>query len=310
VIRRIAVILRGRIGDLCCTWPLLSWLKEQHPGCSIDLFGEPIHRELAPLIPAIDRFWLLPMQPNRYLSGWCYGRLWRGQYDMAIAAHTRPRSWVAWFLRAMGAPQQVAFVDGRRRFRHIQNARHWNAPYEEAHHETFKLFQLLDPMCEQVPKRLWPRLKIPESWRPEPLTQPLVTASISSNRPSCRLDLKRWAEALNQLQGVSIAISHLPQDRPQAERLATLVARARPVATPSLKQLLLLLEASRCVVTSEGGVSHLAAALDKPQLVLFGGTSPTQWAPLTDKALILSHPVHVDQIDPQTIHNALLQVSK
>jgi len=298
---RIAVVLRGRIGDLMCTWPLLNYLKRQMPSCRIHLFGEPVHRELAPLIPAIDRLWVLPMSHTQYAAGWRYGALWRGQFDMAIAAHTRPRSWVSWFLRSMGAPRQYAFVDGRRRFSQVTHPRLWNAPYEEAHHESFKLLQLVDPSIQELPAELHARLQLPEA---SDATR--VTVSVSSHRAACQLSLEAMARALNRLSGVSFAISHVPADRARAHALAAqLRAPAQPVETPSLHQLLQLLQSSRCVVTSEGGISHLTAALDRPQLVLFGGTSPIQWAPLSSRAVVLAHPEDVNRIDPAHIDTAL-----
>jgi ADP-heptose:LPS heptosyltransferase len=235
---RIAVVLRGRIGDLMCTWPVLSWLKAKNPHSRIHLFGEPIHRELVELVPPVDRLWVLPMSHTQYTAGWRYGMQWRGQYDMAIAAHTRPRSWVAWFMRAMNAPHQVAFVDRRRRFSHIHQSRLWKAEYEEAHHETLKLFQLLDPSLEQVPAGFEPRFTIPErlrerwdEWLKEALAfggdAPLVTVSVSSNRDSCRLNLEGWRRCLSSAALRAIAASEQTNQHPFAAS-ADSTARGQP----------------------------------------------------------------------------------
>ena len=53
-----------------------------------------------------------------------------------------------------------------------------------------------------------------------------------------------------------------------------------------------LLNRARVLVTRTTGPSHLAAAVDCPQVVLFGRTepiySPTRWRPLTEKAVIIA----------------------
>ncbi len=301
------MVLRGRIGDLMCTWPLLAWIKKHTPHCRIHLFGEPIHRELIPLIAPIDRLWVFPMNHTQYREGWKYGAQWRGQYDAAIAAHTRPRSWVAWFLKAMAAQRQIAFVDKRRRFGHIHQTRPWTAEYEEAHHETYKLFQLVDPSCTQVPEWTRPRIQLAEKMELDfGGDLPLVCVSISSNRKSCKLKLETWARCLNALHDVRVAVSFVERDRREAEQLVSLLKHpARAVTTPSLRDLLRLLNSSQLVATGEGGVSHLTAALDKPQVVLFGETSPIQWAPQTERAAILSDPHDVNRIDPAHIEAAL-----
>jgi heptosyltransferase III len=50
---------------------------------------------------------------------------------------------------------------------------------------------------------------------------------------------------------------------------------------------------------------HLAAALDKPQVVLFGPTRIADWAPLSDRAVCLYYPGDVNQIPQQEIITAL-----
>ncbi|HUD00889.1 MAG TPA: glycosyltransferase family 9 protein, partial [Rhabdochlamydiaceae bacterium] len=58
----------------------------------------------------------------------------------------------------------------------------------------------------------------------------------------------------------------------------------------------------------DGGIMHLAAALDKPQVVLFGGTKIWEWAPLSEKAVCLSDPHNVNFIPEEIIQQALEKI--
>ena len=55
----------------------------------------------------------------------------------------------------------------------------------------------------------------------------------------------------------------------------------------------------------EGGSMHMAAALGVPQVVLFGFTSPTTWAPLSDNATVLNDKSNVNNIPKKLILKAL-----
>jgi len=59
----------------------------------------------------------------------------------------------------------------------------------------------------------------------------------------------------------------------------------------TLLELCAILKSSRVLLTNDTGPMHLAAALDVPQVALFGSTSPELTGPLSDKAVVLREPV-------------------
>ena len=55
----------------------------------------------------------------------------------------------------------------------------------------------------------------------------------------------------------------------------------------SLPQALALIAASRCTVSNDSGLMHVAAAFGVPQVAIFGSSSPLHTPPLSDKASVL-----------------------
>src|SRR6185295_3237706 len=52
-----------------------------------------------------------------------------------------------------------------------------------------------------------------------------------------------------------------------------------PVPTPELATLIAALSLAQSVVCPDGGAMHLAAALGKPVVALFGDSPPARWRP-------------------------------
>ena len=68
-------------------------------------------------------------------------------------------------------------------------------------------------------------------------------------------------------------------------------ARRLPPGTP-LRESAACLEQAQLIVTNDTGIAHMAAALERPLLALFGPTSPAYTGPLGDPARtrVLHHP--------------------
>ena len=72
-----------------------------------------------------------------------------------------------------------------------------------------------------------------------------------------------------------------PGDDEAADRILrdTQGSTVVPVATPDLKTLIAALSIADRVVCPDGGAMHLAAALGKPLVALFGDSPPERWRP-------------------------------
>ena len=77
------------------------------------------------------------------------------------------------------------------------------------------------------------------------------------------------------------------------------------ISQTSFKDFIKLMNAMDICLLGEGGSMHIAAALGVPQVVLFGFTSPTTWAPLSNTATVLNDKSNVNNIPKNKILEAL-----
>lgn len=84
-----------------------------------------------------------------------------------------------------------------------------------------------------------------------------------------------------------------PGDRPEAEAILALGAPVRSlIGATSLTEAMALIATARAVVSNDSGLMHVAAALGRPQVALFGSTDPRHTPPLSARAQVVW--LHVD----------------
>lgn len=114
-------------------------------------------------------------------------------------------------------------------------------------------------------------------------------------------EAKRWfadryarvADALVKQYQARIVIFGSARDRRTAEEVAAKMDQPTVMLAgrTTLGELMGLLEECSLLITNDSGPMHLAAALDVPQLAIFGSTSETATGPLSRRATVLKHPV-------------------
>jgi len=107
---------------------------------------------------------------------------------------------------------------------------------------------------------------------------------------------KRWpvgyfaeiAQRLDQ-QGYAVWLIGSPKDREVAEKIVALgnASCQNLCGRTDLNEAIALLSCASLVVSNDSGLMHLAAALDRPLVALFGSSSPQFTPPLSDKAQVV-----------------------
>ena len=151
-------------------------------------------------------------------------------------------------------------------------------------------------------------LAIPE--RVEPLrAPPLPAGDVSADarprlvvHPGSGGDWKRWpverfAEVIRALphrRAFDVLVHQGPADADPAQRLlALLEGDATVLLQPDLPRLAAVLGAARAYLGGDSGVSHLAAAVGAPSVVLFPSATYRRWTPWSPTAV----PVELQGVD-------------
>lgn len=144
------------------------------------------------------------------------------------------------------------------------------------------------------------------------LGRPLMLISVSNTKDYCNLTPDNFADILNSLKKnytFGVCISYVKKDMEKAIVLSKkLEVKNITLETPDLSEFIVVLDAVDLCFTGEGGIGHMAAALNKPQLVLSSGTPLTQWIPLSSKAIVLEDATNVNNIDKNKILNAIKEI--
>jgi heptosyltransferase-2 len=114
-------------------------------------------------------------------------------------------------------------------------------------------------------------------------------------------EAKRWmpdryggvGDALAGKYGARIVLFGSSTDLPVVDEVAAHMQHAPLILAgrTTLGQLMGLIRECHLLITNDSGPMHLAAALDVPQLALFGSTSEIATGPLSRSAVVLKHPV-------------------
>ncbi len=310
--RKILVVRRDNIGDLVCTTPLLRALRLRFPAARIDVL---VNSYCAPVLegnPNVDRLWQYTKAHHREAGeSWLavharrlteVVRLRRERYDLAVLAKPeclpRPLQWA----RLAGARHVLGFVDpGNPLGRHIDVQVPLDPSIEE--HVVAASHRLLRPLGiagEPGPLEIHPRadrageVRSALAERGMDGCAPLVGLHISARKERQRWPAESFAELAHRIRArfpeAGFVLLWSPGDEanprhPGDDAKARDVQRAAeglPLLawpTETLDRLIAGLSVLDCLVCSDGGAMHIAAALAKPIVCFFGNSSAAVWHP-------------------------------
>lgn len=109
--------------------------------------------------------------------------------------------------------------------------------------------------------------------------------------PAKRWPAEHFAELAGRLgeRGYTIWLVGSPKDSEVAATIATAATALNLCGGTSLEQAIDLIALADLVVCNDSGLMHVAAALDRPLVALFGSSSPEFTPPLSPRAQIVRH---------------------
>jgi heptosyltransferase-2 len=297
---RILVVAPAWIGDMVIAHSLFRLLHRCVPGLRLDAVAPPATRPLLDFMPEIANSFELAV-PHGRLGLSARRRLARQlatrSYDRAIIL---PRSFKAALLPFLaGIPERIGFR-GEARFGLLTEAR--PDPDRRARPEQQRFAALALPHGAALPNDLPdPHLSVPDA---------LVAATLADlriARPAAPLlvltpgaeygSSKRWPPehfaALARIEaarGRCVWLIGGPADQALGAAIADHAAGAARDLTgrTTLPQAVALLSLADAVVSNDSGMMHVAAALGRRQVALFGSSDSRRTPPLNPTARILT----------------------
>lgn len=304
---RIAVVRRNGLGDLITVMPLLALCKERYPGCHITLFVDQRNAPLLPYLQGFDDAVVIEPSRNKYIS--LFKTIWKQRhrrFDLAISARPIPMQWNNLFLAGLQTTRRRAVVETAWHSKWI------NEPLEPVNaqkHQMLKCLNILDPTLEHVAPHLMPSLHIKKTHN---FPDKTLLVSVTNRRLGSQLDADKITSHLNHAfakKSFHVVISCEPRDIEKAQAVSLQLKMSHQIIpTPNFNDFMGLLASVHGSWTGDGGIMHLMAAMDKPQLVLFGRTAVCEWAPLSKKAVCIWHPENVNFISRDEIEQGLEKV--
>jgi ADP-heptose:LPS heptosyltransferase len=282
---RILIIRRDNIGDLACTTPLLEALRVRLPRAWLGALVTTYNAEVLAGNPALDEVFVYEKLKHRTGGIFMHVKNRLGQMSQL-----RQRK-LDCVLVPAPAPQSLKIARGLRPGQVIAAPLTFPTGMHEVE-RTYGLGRSLGVTGTPGPLRIFPDAeKVLELTR-RIGAGPLTAIHVSARRPAQRWPLDRYAALAAQLskQGRVVLLwapgskddpRHPGDDEAAAEilRHAGDASPLIPLATPDLKTLIAALSLADRVVCPDGGAMHLAAALGKPVVALFGDSPVERWRP-------------------------------
>lgn len=295
---RLLVVGPSWVGDMVMAQPLLRLLRERDPDCRIDLVAPPASLPLAAFMAEIDEAIALPVPHGRLALRERYRlarRLRARRYARAIVL---PRSFKSALLPFWArVPVRTGYRGGEMRWWLLTDARRLpRRPPPEI--EKFAALAL--PPGMPLPPLEPPRFAVSEAvieaaLRSQALQRPvqplLILAPGAEFGPA-----KRWPAAhfavLAQAKirdGWAVWLLGAAGDRDAA----AVVREACPAAVDlagrtTLAEAVALIAIANAVVSNDSGLMHVAAALERPQVALFGPSDAERTGPRNARARVIA----------------------
>ena len=318
--QRILVVRRDNVGDLLCTTPLLRALRQRYPAAQIAVLCNSYNAAVLANNPDITTLYQYTKakhgQSNRlyaWLKEWdLYRVIRRIGFDVAIHANPHPHPRTARLLKWLDIPHRVGVDDAA-------NSR-FTVPIHprDVHgvHEVERVFSLARPLGisgEPGPLVFVPPLAAWGATRLKPGTRPLIGIHISSRKACNRWPLPHVVRLIESLTherfGVALFWAYgeandprYPGDNAAARELTDRFGDALTIyPMETLKDLIVGLAQTDCVVTPDGGAMHIAAALNKPVVALFCCTDPNYWRPWCNAHRVIKCTQTMEDVQPDAV---------
>lgn len=295
---KILVIAPSWVGDAVMVQPLLRRIKERQPDTEVELFAPAWVAPVFERMAEVSRVEINPLAHGEFsfkLRRQLGQALKERHYRQAIVL---PNSWKSALVPFFaGIPLRTGFV-GELRYGLLNDARPLDKQALPLMVERFA--QLAECPGTALSRPLpYPRLNAVERGRDKALAKlglvprkPISAFCVGAEYgPAKRWPPEHFAKLAERLsEHYEIWLFGSAKDAAIGAAIEQLSGgRAMNLCGKTdLAEAIDLLSLAQFVVTNDSGLMHVAAALDKPLVAIFGSSSPSFTPPLSDKARIAS----------------------
>lgn len=295
---RIAVFRALMLGDMLCATPAWRALRHAFPGAALTLVALPWAAELCGRLSTVDDFIALPGHPGlpeipadvHALPDFLQ-KVQQRRFDLVLQMHGSGAI-VNPLVASFGARATAGFAAAGSWLPPADRARYIDWPAQG--HEIERLLALTDHLgCARQGLQLeFPLTPADRAEAARLLAagpagqagQAYAVVHAGSQLPSRRWPVARFAAVARHLrsQGLQIVLTGSAGEAALTGELQNLLGgQALNLAgRTSLWTLGAVVAQAACVVCNDTGISHIAAALGRPSLVLSCGADVQRWAPL------------------------------
>lgn len=303
----ILVIGPSWVGDMMMSHSLYQQLKVQYPNCEIDVMAPDWCRPLLARMPEVRKAISMPIGHGafRLCERYQLGKNLRNQYDMAIVL---PNSLKSAFIPLFAKIAKRRGWKGESRYFLLNDLRSNKNDYPMMvqRYVALAFEQGAIPSAEQLPVA-YPYLNTDAEQINATKAKFSKQFEYAENRPAIGFcpgaefgPAKRWphyhyAKLAENLiaQGYSIRLFGSKKDEEVGEQIRLSLPESQQrycvnlAGQTDLNQAVDLIADCQAVVSNDSGLMHIAAALNKPLVALYGPTSPQYTPPLAKSAVII-----------------------
>jgi heptosyltransferase-1 len=282
---KVLIVKLGALGDVINTLPLAIALREQL-GARIHWLVAPLSHPLLAAHEAVDQAILFDPKIGIKATACLLGDLRARSYDLVLDLQRILKS--AFISGVVHGRQTIGF--DRRRCKEMT----WLLPFERiaaADPQRHMVHQYLEFAEHLGLKEIQIDWRIPITM-PEPadLTEGFVVLNIGATKRVNRWTASGFAALARMIHarfGLLCVLTGGREDAPMAQSIIAVAGDAvcDKVGRTSLMELVSLLRAGRAVVTCDTGPMHLAVALGKPVVALFGPSDHRRTGPYRGKVI-------------------------
>lgn len=286
----ILIIKLGALGDVINTFPLVINLK-QHLNARIHWLVEPLSYPVVSKHPCVDKTILFDKHNWRSVLMPVTRQIRSHGFDITIDCQRILKSGL--FCMATKSKRRIGF--DRVRCKEMT----WVFPFEripESDPHAHMVYQYLefarflgvpsDTVQWDIPVPGNMSFKLPDAY---------MVLNIGATKPANRWTQEGFtslADALKKTYNISSVLTGGPEDTETAERISEITGPhvLNLVGRTTLDDLISVINNSICVVTCDTGPMHLAVALNKKVVALFGPSNPGRTGPFQGD--IIQKPLH------------------